>query len=120
MRVAAPGPPSTRRAAPTPSASASRTTVMTVGDFAPRSMSEIIEEEMPLRAASSRRLKPRASRCCLTARPVRRLISSSKVDSMSSIVHIPAAHASTRKQRKQPPWTGPNSKQTCVAMAIGS
>jgi hypothetical protein len=49
MRGPGPVPPSTRAAALTPSASASRTTVMTVGDFAPRSMSEIIEDEMPLR-----------------------------------------------------------------------
>jgi hypothetical protein len=36
-------------------------------------MSEIIEDEMPLRAASVRTLKPAASRCCLIARPVRQL-----------------------------------------------
>ena len=46
--------------------------MVTVGDFVPRSMSEIIEDEMPLRAASTRKLKPAASRRCLTARPVRR------------------------------------------------
>ena len=77
MRGAGPVPPSISAAALTPSAWASRTTVVTVGDFVPRSMSEIIEDEMPLRAASIRRLKPAASRCCFTARPVRRLISSS-------------------------------------------
>ena len=35
---------------------------------------------MPLRAANSRKLKPAASRFCLTARPTRRLTSSSNVD----------------------------------------
>ena len=48
---------------------------------------------MPLRAASIRKLKPAASRRCLTARPVRRLTSSSKVDNMSSIVHERAVQA---------------------------
>ena len=70
-------PPSTRAAALTSSAWVSRTTVVTVGDFVPRSMSEIIEDEMPLRAASVRKLKPAASRCCLIERPVRSLTSSS-------------------------------------------
>ena len=65
-------PASISAATLTPSAWARRTTVVTVGDFAPRSMSEIIEGEMPLRAAKARRLKPAAARCCLTARPVRR------------------------------------------------
>ena len=67
--------------------------VVTVGDFAPRSISEIIEDEMPLRAASIRKLKPAASRRCLTARPMRRLTSSSKVDNMCSIVHERAVQA---------------------------
>jgi hypothetical protein len=40
---------------------------VTVGDFVPRSMSEIIEDEMPLRAASILKLKPADSRCFLTA-----------------------------------------------------
>ena len=67
--------------------------VVTVGDFVPRSMSEIIDDEMPLRAASIRKLKAAASRRCLTARPVRRLTSPSKVDNMSSIVHERAIQA---------------------------
>src|ERR1700679_2772060 len=96
MRGAESAPPSTRVAAPTPSAWASRTTVTTVGDFTPRSMSEIIDDEMPLRAASTLKLKPAASRCCLTARPVRRLISSSKVDNSYSIAYAKLSQARSR------------------------
>ena len=80
IRDVGPVPPSISAEALTPSAWASRTTVVTVGDFAPRLMSEIIEGEMPLRVASLRRLNPAASRCCFTARPVRTLISFSIVD----------------------------------------
>jgi hypothetical protein len=43
-----------RAAALTPNAWASRTTVVTVGDFVPRSMAEIIDDEIPLRAANAR------------------------------------------------------------------
>ncbi len=96
MRDAGPVPSPTKAAALIPSAWAIRTNVVTVGDFVPRSMSEIIEDEMPLRAASIRKLKPAASRRCLTARPVRRLTSSSKVDNMSSIAHGWAIQARSR------------------------
>jgi hypothetical protein len=41
-------PSRTNVAALTPSASASRNMVVTAGDFVPRSISEIIEDEMPL------------------------------------------------------------------------
>jgi hypothetical protein len=60
MRSAGPVPTSIRAAALIPSAWAIRTNVVTVGDFVPRSMSEIIEDEMPLRAASIRKLRPAA------------------------------------------------------------
>ena len=89
--------------------------VITVGDFVPRSMSEIIEGETPLRVASIRRLKPAASRRCLTARPVRRLMSFSIVDMISFIEHT-KAHPS----KEQGQWTRPNSKRTCSARAIAS
>jgi hypothetical protein len=55
-------PTSIRAAALIPSAWAIRINVVTVGDFVPRSISEIIEAEMPLRVANSRKLKP--AQCC--------------------------------------------------------
>ncbi len=101
MRGAAPVPSAINAAALTPSAAASRAIVVTVGDFVPRSMSEIIEDETPLRVANIRKLKPPASRRCLTARPVRRLTSSSKVDNMSFIAHNWRIQASSKARRQR-------------------
>ena len=51
----------------TPSAWTSADSVKRVGDLAPRSMSEIIEEETPLLVASSRNVSPSCSRRLLMA-----------------------------------------------------
>jgi len=54
-----------------PSAAASIERVEIVGDFSPRSMSEIIEDEIPLREAKARSVSFNSSRRSFTARPTR-------------------------------------------------
>src|SRR3984957_5640098 len=62
---------STRAEIGTAKASASADRVEIVGDFVPRSMSEIIDEETPLRAASARNVSPSCSRRPLMASATR-------------------------------------------------
>ena len=58
---------STRAEMGTPSARASAESVEIVGDFVPRSTSEIIEEETPLLDPSARSVSPNCSRLFLIA-----------------------------------------------------
>src|SRR5262245_50516052 len=61
--------------------------VATVGDLAPRSMSEIMDAEILLREANSRRLRFNSSRRALTASPRRLAILFAIVDIVYSIAH---------------------------------
>jgi hypothetical protein len=71
----------------TPSAWTSADSVERVGDLAPRSMSEIIEEETPLLVASSRNVSPNCSRRLLMAWATRAVTLSAIVDNLASIVY---------------------------------
>src|SRR5437773_1349115 len=87
MRPVAGAAPSTRLAIGTPRAWASAESVEIVGDFAPRSISEIIDDEIPLLAASIRSVIPIRSRRFLTADATCASVLSAIVDILASIVY---------------------------------
>src|SRR5690348_2525820 len=61
--------------------------VEVVGDFAPRSISEIVEGETPLFVASARSVSPMVSRRAFKARPTFAAVLSAIVDILSSIAY---------------------------------